>query len=105
MSKPAQVHIPHYIDGDDKENIVVLVKGDKENDAFEVRRDVKFEVNETTVCVEMKHFCVLCLAETRCEGSIPKRRRYQVLSAEKTTEHTKDVQICILYSRTCFQVK
>ncbi len=102
LSEPAQVHIPHYIDGEDKENIVLLVKGHKENDMFEVLENSKFHVNQTTACVVMKHFCVLCLAAAR-EGR-PKRRRYQVLSAEKSTQYIKEVQICILYSKTCFKV-
>ena len=58
LSEPAQVHIPHYIDGDDKENIVILVKGHRENSAFEVLENSKFQVNQTTACVEMEHFCV-----------------------------------------------
>ena len=104
LSEPAQVHIPHYIDGDDKaENVELLVQGHKKPCVFEVRKDVKVQVNQTTACVEMKHFCVLCLAAAR--AGRPKRRRYQVLSAEKTTQHTKEVQICILYSKACFQVK
>ena len=102
LSEPAQVHIPHYIDGDDKKNIVILVKGHKENDMFEVLENSKFHVNQATTCVEMKHFCVLCLAAAR-EGK-PKKQRYHVLRAEKTTQYTKDVQICILYNPQCFQV-
>ena len=103
LYEPAQVHIPHYIDGDDKENIVVLVKGHGENGVFEVPENAKFEVHQTTACVEMKHFCVLCLAAAARKG-IPKIRRYQVLSAVKSSQHTNEVQICILYSKACFQV-
>ena len=102
LSEPAQVDIPHYIDGDDKDNIVVLVKGHRKNAAFEVLENSKFQVNQTTACVEMKHFCVFCLAVAR-EGK-PKKRRYHVLCAEKTTQYTKDVQICILYNPQCFKV-
>ena len=102
LAKPVQVHIPHYIDSDDKENIVLLVKGQQEDSVFEVLEDSKYTINEATVCIEMRHFCVLCLAAAR-DGR-PKRRRYQVLTAEKTIGNIKELQICILYSMACLKV-
>ena len=105
LSEFAQVYIPHYVDRDNGsiKNLKVLVKGHKPNCMFEVLQDVEVEVQQTVVCMKMKNFCVLCLADVHDGEQL--QRRYQVVSAEKTTdEHSKDVQICILYSITCFRV-
>lgn len=102
LSSPATIYIPHGIDTRHVK-LVVLVKGHEDGAMFRVREDLtqNLRLSKSVACVEMTHFCTLCLA-VDSNGNPPKQE-YHVTAFERTTaDHRMEVHLCILNNFMCF---
>ena len=106
LLKPAKLYIPHYIDTETSSNtkLFLLAKGHEENAVFKVIEDANVELFETVGCVDMRHFCVVCLAAA--ENGNPPKVRYHALVVEKedVTRSGKEIHLCLLYTLNCLKV-
>ena len=103
LLKPAELYIPHYVDvnsDEDMNNLCIL--NTKDNfEVFMVDKVAQVSFSPTLARILTTHFCSLCVATK----DIP-RKRYILLYAEKEFDDgSLNVDICIMYSIRCLQVK
>ena len=103
LLKPVELYIPHYVDvsSDEDMNNLCLLNTKDNFEVFMVDKVAQVSFSPTLARILTTHFCSLCIAAK----DVP-RKRYILLYAEKEFDDgSLYVDICIMYSIRCLQVK
>ena len=102
LAKPAELYIPHYVDGSsDEDKMKLYLLSTKENcQVFTTDKLARVSFSPMLARILTTHFCSLCVAAKN-----PPRKKYYLLYAEKDIgDGSLYVDICIMYSVRCLQV-